>query len=229
MLNRWIIMLNKSVSGLVLLLALVSLTGCSQMEARFEQRVEPHLSHITFYQQPVLARSEQESPVYPVNMATNDLKTLFFPFYVHSEGGGNYNTGRRIGHIFWRTWLGQEVFPSMPYEDAQQWPGKNKAGELARSMDADLYVLGQVNHYLNGGTQGTTSITLLVNIYSSKNDQIIWSMEHSGRMENRGEMDFILFKRKNWMPESPEYVIVNNLSYDLAQPVKSWSQGFVSR
>ncbi len=222
-------MFKKSVSGFIVLLALVFTTGCSQMEARFEQRVEPHLSHIVFYQQPVLARSKQEFSVYPVNMAANDLKTLFFPFYVHSEGGGNYDTGRRIGHIFWRTWLSQKVFPDMPYKDAQQWPGKKRAGELARSVDADLYVLGQVNHYLNGGTQGTTSITLLVNIYSAQDEQLIWSMEHSGRMENRGEMDFILFKRKNWMPESPEYAIVNNLSYDLAQPVKSWSGEFVSR
>lgn len=115
----------------------------------------------------------------------------------------------------------------MHYQDTQDWPGRKKAGDLARKMGADLYVMGQVSHYLGGGTRGTTSIALKVNIFSAQNDDLIWSMEHSGRIDNRGEMDFILIKRRTWMPESPEYVIVNKLAYDLAQPVKNWARGTI--
>ncbi len=213
--------------GLAIVIMLPAMTGCTYMESRFEQRVEPHLDHIVFYQRPVLDKSRNGFYIYPIHNAPFDLKALFFPFYVHPGVGGNYDTGRRIGHVFWRTWLGQEVFPTMSYQDAQEWPGRKKAGELARNMGADLYVMGQVSHYLNGGTQGATSIAMVVNIYSARDEELIWSMEHSGRIDNRGEMDFILIKRRTWMPESPEYVIVNNLAYDLAQPVKKWTHGYM--
>ncbi len=218
---------NRSIPGLVLVMLLTAMTGCTFMESRIEQRVEPHLDHIVFYQRPVMDKSANGFYIHPVNPAISNLKTLFFPFYVHPGVGGNYNTGRRIGHIFWRTWLGQEVFPVMHYEDAQEWPGRKKAGELARSKGADLYVMGQVTHYLNGGTQGTTSIAIVVNIYSAVNNSLIWSMEHAGRIDNRRDMDFILVKRRTWMPESPEFVIVNNLAYDLAQPVKAWTHDYM--
>lgn len=201
--------------------------GCTYVESRFEQRIEPHFDHIVFYQRPVMDKARSGFYVHPTMNAPHDLKVLFFPFYAHPRVGGSYDTGRRIGHIFWRTWLGQEVFPYMPYEDAQDWPGRREAGEIARSMGADMYVMGQVNHYLNGGTQGTTSIGITVNIFAAQNDGLIWSMEHAGRIDNRGEMDFILVKRRTWMPESPEFVIVNNLAYDLAQPVKQWSHGYM--
>lgn len=219
-------LIKKTINCLTVLIILMFMPGCAYMESKLEQRVEPHLDHIIFLQKPVLEKGQDGVYVHPANTSTEDYKAIFFPFYAHPRVGGNHDTGRRIGHIFWRTWLGQEVFSTIYYEDMLDWPGQKKAGEIARRKGADLYVMGQVNYYLNGGTQGTTSIGIIVNIFSSQNDNLIWSLEHSGRIDNRGDMDFILLKRRTWMPESPEYVIVNNLAYDLAQPVKRWSHGY---
>ncbi|WP_150112147.1 hypothetical protein [Desulfonatronovibrio hydrogenovorans] len=219
--------MNRVIFLLVILFILAGNSGCAYMESRFEQRVEPHLDQVIFYQRPVLEKAASGVHVHPVSQAPAQIKAVFFPFYNSPRTGGTHDTGRRIGHIFWRTWLGQEVFSTMIYQDAQEWPGRARAGQTARSLGADLYVMGQVNHYLHGGTQSTTSIAILVNIFSARDDSLIWSMEHAGRMDNRGEMDFILAKRRTWMPESPEYVIVNSLAYELAQPVKMWSHGFM--
>ncbi|WP_045216876.1 hypothetical protein [Desulfonatronovibrio magnus] len=218
-------MLFKSFRNIFVFVMLSLMLGCAYAESRFEQRVEPQLDRIIFYQRPVLDKAQSGYYVYPASNAPFDIKAIFFPFYANPNSGGNYNTGRRIGHIFWRTWLGQEVFTTMLYEDIQEWPGRRRAGEIARAKGADLFVMGQINHYLNGGTQGTTSVGITVNIFSAQNNSLIWSMEHAGRIDNRGEMDFLLIKRRTWMPESPEYVIVNNLAYDLAQPVRNWTQG----
>ncbi len=198
------------------------LAGCSWMERR---GVEPHLDHIQIYRTPALNKAKEDIPVHPVEAQEQELSAVFFPFHVQERAGGNPNVGRKVGHVFWRTWLGQEVFDHMSYEDNPERPGRTKARELAQEQDADLYVLGQVSRYMEGGSRGDTTIALLVNIYSTETEELIWSMAHSGRMENRRDMDFVLIKRKTWMPESPEYVVVNNLAHDLAQTVKIWSRG----
>jgi hypothetical protein len=77
---------------------------------------------------------------------------------------------------------------------------------------------------MQGGTQGRTSVSMLVNIYSVPEDELVWSMEHSGKIRRQSGKDFILFRTKSWMPEHPVYVLVNNLAQDLAQEVKQWTR-----
>ncbi|MFW5731032.1 MAG: hypothetical protein ACOCPN_01680 [Desulfonatronovibrionaceae bacterium] len=207
-----------------LLLGLTLLCACSSIKSGPDNSTEARLDEIILYRSPAMAASDPETFVRPVTHAPHQLKVLFFPFYLEPEKGGSFDTGRRVGHIFWRNWLNKEVFSSMPYHDMLEWPGRKKAGHLARSREADLYVLGHVNHYLNGGTQGTTSIGLTVNIYAAENDALIWSLQQSGRLENHGEMDYILVKRKTRMPESPEYVVVSSLASEMGRPVLQWTR-----
>ena len=210
---------------LMILIMIPTMTGCAWVEENFEQTIDPRLDHVTIYQRPTLDKARQDVPVYPVSFAQQDLTAVFFPFYVHERSGGSTDTGRKIGHLFWRSWVGEEVFPSISYRDMQDAPGKTAARRMAGEKEADLYVLGQVNHYLYGGSQGSTSIALTINIYCVQTDELVWSMAHSGRIDNARDRDFVLITRRTWMPQSPEYVIVKNLAHDLGQPVKAWTRG----
>ena len=113
----------------------------------------------------------------------------------------------------------------MVYENKFSYPGKKKARMYGRQKKADLYILGQVKYLLDGGSQGASSLAIQVDVYSTYSNKLVWSMEHGGRIDNRKDMDFVLFKRKTWMPESPLYVIMAALAHDLAQPVKMWAAG----
>jgi hypothetical protein len=109
------------------------------------------------------------------------------------------------------------------YESRDGWPGRSEARQVALENGAQLYVLGQITKYLPGGSQGSTNIGMRLDIYSAREDRLIWSMQQSARIDPRPDMDFILFKRKNWMPDSPIYVIVNSLAKRMGQPIYNWT------
>ncbi len=201
------------------------ISGCAWVEENYEQTLDPRLDHVTIYKRPVLDTARQDIPVYPVSLGQQDIKAIFFPFFIHERAGGSPDTGRKIGHLFWRSWVGQEVFPGIAYREMQNAPGKTAAIRMAREAGADIYALGQVNHYLYGGSQGSTSIALTVNLYCVETDELVWSMAHSGRIDNSRDRDFVLVTRRTWMPQSPEYVIVKKLAHDMGQPVKAWTRG----
>lgn len=200
------------------------LAGCSHMGSSVSQKLEPEMSHLVVHQRPELKKSQDRTVVKPLHKSPSDLQVMFFPFYVSDQAGGNFDSGRIVGRIFWRTWLQEKVFPAMEFEDLSKWPGSKGLRRIAREKGADLYVQGQLSHYMEGGTQGRSSVSMLVNIYTVSQNELIWSMEHSGRLERQAGKDFILFKTKSWMPEHPMYLLVNNLAQDLAREVKQWSQ-----
>jgi len=209
----------------LLILMTICLSACTQLESKIEQDFEPSLDTLTFYQSPVVERSAAPIYVMPRFPANTALKAVLFPFYMREQVDKPKIAGDSLGHLFWQVWVGQGVFPAMIYENKFGYPGKEKARMYAWEKKADIYVLGQVKYLLDGGSQGSSSLAIQINVYSIHSNKLIWSMEHAGRIDNRPDMDFVLFKRKTWMPESPLYVIMGALAYDLAQPVKKWAAG----
>jgi hypothetical protein len=212
----------------ILILMTIFLSGCTQLESKIEQDFEPSLNCLTFYQSPVVERST--APIYvmplaPAQPPNQPKRAVFFPFYVRAQIDKPKIIGDALGYLFWQVWVGQRVFPAMVYENKFSYPGKKKARMYARQKKADLYILGQVKYLLDGGSQGASSLAIQVDVYSTYSNKLVWSMEHAGRIDNRKDMDFVLFKRKTWMPESPLYVIMAALAHDLAQPVKMWAAG----
>ncbi|MFP4393150.1 MAG: hypothetical protein ACOC3Y_02095 [Desulfohalobiaceae bacterium] len=216
--------MHKQMLACGLVTIILALSGCTYMSSNTGQRPEPKLNHLVIHQRPALEKAQEQVAIHPLQTPRSELKVLFFPFYISEQAGGNFDSSRKLSRIFWRTWLEEEVFPAMEFEDMQKWPGQKRLGQMASNKGADLYVQGQITHYMKGGTQGRTSISILVNIYTVANDELIWSLAHSGRIQRQTTKDFILFKTKSWMPEHPEYVIVNNLAQELAQPIKAWVQ-----
>ncbi len=197
--------------------------ACGPLESRFEQRVEPHLDHVDIYHPPPVEFSERPVYVQPQNPAPAQLSAVVFPFWINQEVQRKRNIGRSAGEIFWHTWLNKEVFSRLVYKSGIGWPGRSEAREIARKEGTQLYILGQITNYMRGGSQGSSNISIKLNIYSTKNDSLVWSMQQSARMDPRPDMDFVLVKRKNWMPDSPTYVLVKSLSSSLAAPVYRWT------
>ncbi|MFP4169188.1 MAG: hypothetical protein ACLFSY_10165 [Desulfonatronovibrionaceae bacterium] len=201
----------------------LAVTGCSHMESNVEQRVEPHLNHIDIYQPPPVELSRPQVHVRPQFPSPPRVKAVMFPFWLRGEAANKRDLGRGMGRIVWETWREMEILDTLSYKSRTGWPGRREAREIALREGAQMYVLGQITNYLPGGSQGSTSVALRLDIYSAREDSLLWSMQQSGRIDPRPDMDFVLFKRKNWMPDSPVYVIVKSLASRLGAEVYGWT------
>ncbi len=208
------------------------LAGCllgALLACRPPRHIDPdlqlRLGPPIFYGDPYVERSVAPIYLLPKQAPQEVPAGLIFSPEVKTDMQGKARAGRELGRVFFRAWQGQGVFSSLEYADTDTWPGKAKAFQQARRRDADLVVHPRISHLLLGGSQGTTSLALEVDIYDAAEERLLWSMEHSGRMENAPDQDFIVFTRKTRMPSSPEYVVMYTLAYDLAQPVRKWARG----
>jgi hypothetical protein len=96
---------------------------------------------------------------------------------------------------------------------------------LAREQKVDLLVRGRVPYYINGGVQGATSIAVVLEIFDVQSGEVVWSLEHAGRVEHFLDQDYIVFTRRSRMPESPVWTVANVLAADMGRPVKAWNYG----
>ena len=206
-----------------LLITSFVLAGCAHIESNVEQRVEPHPDHVDVYQTPPVEHSRRAVYVRPDFPSPPKLKAVIYPLWITRDVQDRMDLGRGMGRIVWETWSEMGIFNSLRYESRDGWPGRSEARQVALENGAQLYVLGQITKYLPGGSQGSTNIGMRLDIYSAREDRLIWSMQQSARIDPRPDMDFILFKRKNWMPDSPIYVIVNSLAKRMGQPVYNWT------
>jgi hypothetical protein len=96
---------------------------------------------------------------------------------------------------------------------------------MARDAGADLAVGGRITSVIFGGTAGQTSVAVEIEIHDALTGEMLWSMSHSGQMTAGMSSDWILFTRKNRLPQSPEHAIMTALASDLAGPVRLWNLG----
>ncbi|MGM0609465.1 MAG: hypothetical protein ACQES5_00100 [Thermodesulfobacteriota bacterium] len=202
------------------------LLACSHIESRVEQRVEPHLDHVDIYQPPPVELSKRALYVRPGFPSPPNLKAIIFPFWLDQDLANKKNIGRETGRIIWQTWAEKQIFSQLIYDEHFGWPGRKEARRIALEKNAQLYILGQITNYLPGGSQGSTNIGISLRIYNAKDDNLLWSMQQSGRIDPRPDMDFILFKRKNWMPDSPLYMLVRSLASSFSAPVYEWTHPY---
>lgn len=204
---------------------LLSLALACQPPRYIEPDLRLRLGPPVFFGDPYVERSI--APIYalPQKAPEKVPAGLVFAPEVETDVQGRERVGRELGRVFFRTWQGQGVLRGLQYADSTPWPGKDRAVQQAKHRDAELVIRPTISHVLLGGSQGTTSLALEVAIFDASTEELLWSMEHSGRMENAPDEDFIVFTRTTRMPSSPEYVVMYSLAYDLAQPVRKWARG----
>lgn len=56
-----------------------------------------------------------------------------------------------------------------------------------------MLVGGYINHYMDGGAGGTSSLSLAIEVYDAKSGTLLWSMSQGGLMDARQVHDFYLF------------------------------------
>lgn len=72
-----------------------------------------------------------------------------------------------------------------------------------RRRGAEMVVGGYINHYMDGGSGGTSSLSLALEIYDARTGTLLWSMAQGGLMEARQVHDFYLFSIKERNPGDP--------------------------
>lgn len=85
-----------------------------------------------------------------------------------------------------------------------------------------MVVGGYINHYMDGGTGGTSSISLAIEVYDARSGTLLWSMAQAGVMEARQVHDFYLFSIRERNPGDPSGFIARSLAWDMGREVLAW-------
>ncbi len=216
---------TRLVLPLFLVLNLLILGGCGHVE-RVGDYWEPRIGPQEITTDAPVSRGSQMISLFPKNSPPAPLSAIFYPLQVTQPTDNPLVLGRALGRIFWQTWNQAMVFPMFVYEQETTWPGLSRALARARELDVDLVVRGEVPYFLSGGSRGTTSISLFVEIYEIEGGQRIWVMEHAGRMEPQPRRDYIIAHHTRRLPEEPVYSIMTLLACDLAMSVGRWNNGW---
>lgn len=217
---------------IVLSLCLPLSTGCDRIRHTGEtigsvrNYWEPRIGPQEVTTDAPIFRGPPTISIYPRNTPATPLTALFYPMQVTQPTDNPIVLGRALGRIIWQAWSQSMVFPTFVYEEHTTWPGLSKALARARSLDVDLVVRGEIPYFLSGGSRGTTSISVQLELFEVEGGQRIWVMDHAGRMEPQPRRDFIIAHHTRRLPEEPVAAILAILACDLAMNVGSWNNGW---
>ncbi|TVQ97729.1 MAG: hypothetical protein EA399_12630 [Desulfovibrionales bacterium] len=218
--------------AILLVLFFSVLSGCDQVRRTGEvvgsvrNYWEPRIGPQEVTTDAPIFRGSPLIAIYPRNVPSAPLTALLYPMQVTQPTDIPIVLGRALGRIFWQTWSHAQVFPTFVYEEETTWPGLSRALARAKALDVDLVVRGEVPYFLSGGSKGTTSISMRLEIYDVEGGQRIWMMEHAGRMEPQPRRDFIIAHHTRRLPEEPVSSIMTILACDLAMNVGQWNNGW---
>jgi len=164
--------------------------------------------------------------IYPKDVPSAPLTALLYPMQVTQFIDRPIILGRALGRIIWQAWNQSMVFPTFVYEEHRTWPGLSEALARARALDVDLIVRGEIPYFLSGGSKGTTSISLRLDVFEVEGGQRIWVMDHAGRIEPQPRRDFIIAHHTRRLPEEPVAAIMAILACDLAMNIGSWNNAW---
>ncbi|PTN38719.1 hypothetical protein [Desulfonatronum sp. SC1] len=226
---------NGLVFGILLLaLGFAMLTGCEMVRQTGEyigvigNYWEPRIGPQEVTTDAPIFRGPPVISIYPKNTPAAPLSALFYPMQVTQPTDNPIVLGRALGRIFWQTWSQAAVFPTFVYEEDATWPGLPRALAKAKSLDVDLIIRGEIPYFLSGGSRGTTSISMRLEIFEVEGGQRIWIMEHAGRMEPQPRRDYIIAHHTRRLPEEPAASIMTILACDLAMNVGQWNNNWTA-
>lgn len=167
-------------------------------------------------------RSDLVVAVAPKAKSRKPLTALFYPFHIQQPTPDHKHLGRTFGQIFQNEWLRRRLFTTLEMDPQLTYYNKRRSLAEARRRGADLLILGFVPYFYAGSTLDDTAMTLQVNIYNVETGILLFSMAQSGRIEERIEEDWIYFRHRTRMSDSPFFRLVTDIAADMAVPVKSW-------
>ena len=147
---------------------------------------------------------------------------LFVPLRTVQQMSNAVTFSNMFSRQIWQVWLSLNGFSTLEY-DANAGPFEpQRALAIARSRGADMLVSGYINHYMDGGSGGTSSLSLAMEVYDAKTGTLLWSMAQGGLMDARQVHDFYLFSITEQNPEDPSSLIARALAWDMGRQVLGW-------
>ena len=149
-------------------------------------------------------------------------KALFVPLRTVQQMNNAVTFSDLLSRQFWQIWLSQGAFNTLEYAPQAGPFNRERALALARAKHAELLVGGVINHYMDGGDGGESSVSLSIEIYDVKTGNLIWSMAQGGLMESNKTHDFYLFEINERNPADPSGLITRSLAWDMGQLIRQW-------
>ncbi|MDR1658907.1 MAG: hypothetical protein LBR94_01015 [Desulfovibrio sp.] len=149
-------------------------------------------------------------------------RALFVPLRFTQQVSSPVSFSDMVSRQVWQIWLSLEGFDVLEYAPEQGPFERHRSSALARARGAEYLVGGYINHYLDGGSGGESSVSLAVEIYEVRTGNLVWSLAQGGLMEARQVHDFYLFSIKERIPADPAGLVTRALAYDMGRKVASW-------
>ncbi|MBO4300696.1 MAG: hypothetical protein J5861_03740 [Desulfovibrio sp.] len=179
----------------------------------------------TPYQIEINNYAHREPPaiyVAPLKELGHRPRALFVPFRVVQQTADPVSFGEMLSRQFWQIWLSLNAFHSLQYASGYGPWEPSRALALARAKGAELVVGGYINEYVDGGNNGTSSVSLAVEVYDVRTGTQLWSMSQAGLMEARQKHDFYLFAIHERNPGDPPGFIVRSIAWDMGREILAW-------
>ena len=209
----------RPISLVCLTIALFLAGACSALESLdFDLASQP-----VYYQDAVVKRGAPQIAVNPATLPNRELTALMVPFRVTQEMPDAKIIGREISRQFWLTWLGEQVFPVMEFAENAPPYRADLAQYLGSSKKAELVIGGQITNYYSGGSVGTSSLSVTVEILDLQTGNLIWLITHSGLLDPAGYRDYLVVSTRRRVPADPMWLITQTVARDMARAFKGWS------
>lgn len=150
-------------------------------------------------------------------------RALFVPLRAVQKIGDAVTFSDMLSRQIWQIWLSQHGFQTLEYAPQNGPFDLNRALALARRKGAEVLVSGYINHYMDGGDGGESSVSLNMEIYDVRTGTLLWSLAQGGLMEPRDTHDFYLFSIRERNPLDPTGLITRTLAWDMGNVVLGWA------
>lgn len=149
-------------------------------------------------------------------------RALFVPLRAVQQIGQAVTFSDMVSRQVWDVWLSQGAFSALEYAPQAGPFDRNRALALAKRKGADFVVGGVINHFMDGGSGGESSVSLGIEVYDVKTGNLIWSLAQAGLMEKEKTHDFYLFSVTERNPGDPSGLIVRSLAWDMGNLIRQW-------
>lgn len=147
---------------------------------------------------------------------------LFVPLRATQQITNAVTFSDLLSRQIWQIWLSLGMFQTLEYAPYAGPFDRARALALAKRKGAEFLVGGFINHYMDGGSGGESSLSLNIEVYDVKTGNMIWSLAQGGLMEKEKKHDFYLFEITERNPADPSGLIARSLAWDMGRLVLKW-------
>lgn len=183
--------------------------------------------HSVVYKFEEVDRNRPEVHVYPTDGSVYPLTALMLPFPVTQALGPREAEpiSKSLTRIIWQAMVKEEAFSVLEYAENVTIYSLNQGLLLARHKGADVLVTGSIPYMITGGSGGMNHLVVHFEIHDVQSGDLIWSITHSGALDEKPSQDFIFFQGRSKLPTDSLYVVAMALGSDVGRIMRDWAQG----